>query len=206
MLLRRSGREDEAWAKGGPKHKRRSGKAGQPRRYEEAMAQRAADKNKALAEAEAEAERAARRALPTEATEGAEGAADPPRSGGKDGQASRNRNTAAAAAAEEPKPEPGPPSTSPSSSSSAAPYDPRKFQPPHPDDRGGGDGKATKKGKAKGKATAKGADSAKSKGAEDDHGAHRCGNCDAPDAKRKCKGCGVEHYCNRECQTVGCPR
>ena len=62
MLLRRSGREDEAWAKGGPKHKRRSGKAGQPRRYEEAMAQRAADKNKALAEAEAEAERAARRA------------------------------------------------------------------------------------------------------------------------------------------------
>ena len=118
-------------------------------------------------------------------------------------------DSASKGAAEEPEPEPGPPS-GPSSSSVAAPYDPREYQPPHPDDRGGGDsGKATKKkGKAKSKlATAKGgADSAKSKAAEDDDGAHRCGNCDAPDAKRKCKGCGVESYCNRECQTVGLGR
>ena len=108
-------------------------------------------------------------------------------------------------AAEEPEPETGPPS--PSSSSSAAtvgPYDPREYQPAHPDDRGG-DGKPSKKGakgKAKAKAKAKGGAEGKAEGGEDD-ATHRCGNCDAPDAKRKCKGCGVEHYCGRECQTVG---
>jgi len=96
--------------------------------------------------------------------------------------------TAGKGAAEEPEPEPGPPANS---SSAPASYNPRDYQPAHPDDReGGGDGKpATKGGKSKGK----------------DDGAHRCGNCDAPDAKRKCKGCGVEYYCNRECQTVRCP-
>ena len=48
-------------------------------------------------------------------------------------------------AAEEPEPEPGdaPPS---SSSATTTTYDPRDYQPPHPDDRGGADGKATKKG------------------------------------------------------------
>ena len=109
-------------------------------------------------------------------------------------------------AAEEPEPEPGPPSPSPSPSPSAAaaapPYDPREYQPAHPDDRGG-DGKPSKKGGgAKAKAKAKGG----AEGTPKDHdgGAHRCGNCDAPDAKRKCKGCGVEYYCNRECQTVRC--
>ena len=127
--------------------------------------------------------------------------------------ASSSNNSGKGAAEEpEPEPEPGPPSASPSpspSSSAAAPYDPREYQPPHPDDRGGADsGKATKKkGKSKAKAKAKGgADSVKSKAAEDDDGAHCCGNCDALDAKRKCKGCGVERYCNRDCQTVGCRR
>ena len=40
-------------------------------------------------------------------------------------------------AAEEPEPEPGPPSPSPSPSAAAAvpPYDPREYQPAHPDDR-----------------------------------------------------------------------
>ena len=32
---------------------------------------------------------------------------------------------------------------------------------------------------------------------------HFCGNCGSPSAKSKCMGCGVEYYCNRECQTVG---
>ena len=101
-------------------------------------------------------------------------------------------------AAEEPEPEPGP---APSSSAPSS-YDPNEYQLPHPDDRGG-DGKPSKKGGAKAKAKAKGGAEGTPK---DDHdgGAHRCGNCDAPDAKRKCKGCGVEYYCGRECQTVRC--
>ena len=103
-------------------------------------------------------------------------------------------------AAEEPEPEPGePPSTT---AAAAATYDPREYQPAHPDDRGGdGGGKKATKGKGKGNAKA-GQDEGRVKGEEDD-GTHRCGNCDAPDAKSKCKGCGVEYYCNRECQTVG---
>ena len=98
-------------------------------------------------------------------------------------------------AAEEPEPEPGPPSSNSSSSTATGPYDPHVYQPPHPDDRDGTDGKPTKmsaKGKAKkGDGKGKGND-----------GTHRCGNCDAPDAKRKCNGCGVERYCGEECQKV----
>ena len=108
-------------------------------------------------------------------------------------------------AAEEPEPEPGPPSPSFSSAASAtAPYDPREYQPAHPDDRGG-DGKPAKKaGGAKSKGKGEGGKEGKGKADEDeDEATHRCGNCDAPDAKSKCKGCGVEYYCNRECQTVG---
>ena len=93
-------------------------------------------------------------------------------------------------AAEEPEPEPGE-----SSASTPSSYDPRDYQPPHPDDRDGADGKPTKKSaKGKGKKA-----KAKAKG---DDGTHRCGNCDAPDAKRKCNGCGVERYCGEECQKV----
>ena len=100
-------------------------------------------------------------------------------------------------AAEEPEPEPGPPSGSPSpAATTAVPYDPRVYQPPHPDDRDGTDGKPTKKKGAKGKGK-KG--DGKGKG---DDGTHRCGNCDAPDTKRKCNGCGVERYCGEECQKV----
>ena len=101
-------------------------------------------------------------------------------------------------AAEEPEPEPGPPSSSPSPAAAAS-YDPREYQPAHPDDRGG-DGKPTKKGGgAKGKGEGEGKGKADH---DDDDGTHRCGNCDAPHAKSKCKGCGVEYYCNRTCQTV----
>ena len=99
----------------------------------------------------------------------------------------RPGGAAGTGAAEEPEPVPG---ESPSSSTSTS-YNPRDYQPAHPDDReGGGDGKPAKKG---GKGTAK------AKGKDD---GHRCGNCDAPDAKRKCNGCGVEHYCGKECQAV----
>ena len=95
--------------------------------------------------------------------------------------------TAGKGAAEEPEPEPGPPANS---SSTAATYDPRDYQPPHPDDRvGGGDGKAARKG-------------GKGKGKGKDDGTFRCGNCDAPDAKRKCMRCCVERYCGKECQAV----
>ena len=90
-------------------------------------------------------------------------------------------------AAEEPEPEPGPPANS---SSAPASYNPRDYQPAHPDDRdGGGDGKPAKKG-------------GKAKGKGKDDGTFRCGNCDAPDAKRKCMRCCVERYCGKECQAV----
>ena len=84
-------------------------------------------------------------------------------------------------AAEEPEPEPGPPSPT----STAASYNPREYQPPHPDDRG--------------KPTLSGA-----KGTEG--GTHRCGNCDAPDAKSKCTRCCVERYCGKKCQAVHAAR
>ena len=101
-------------------------------------------------------------------------------------------------AAEEPEPEPGdaPPS---SSSATTTTYDPRDYQPPHPDDRGGADGKATKKG-AGGKAKPSKGKEVGAKGKED---THRCANCDAPGAKMKCGRCGVERYCDQDCQKVG---
>ncbi len=112
--------------------------------------------------------------------------------------ASTSSTSAGKGAAEEPEPEPG--DASPSSTTS---YDPRVYQPPHPDDRdGGADGKPTKKG-AGGKAKAKDKDKDGAKGKDDD--THRCANCDAPDAKSKCMRCCVVYYCNRECQKVRVP-
>ena len=84
-------------------------------------------------------------------------------------------------AAEEPEPEPD----GSLSSTTTASYDPTIYQRPHPDDRGGGDGKkntaATKpRGKAKAAAPK---DKAKDKsGKVKDTGSHRCANCDKHDA------------------------
>ena len=100
-------------------------------------------------------------------------------------------------AAEEPQPQPDDaslPSTTPS-------YDPTVFQPPHPDDRGGGNshGKPRKEGGGEGndKSKAQG----KSKGGKG-KAAGRCGNCDAEGATMKCSQCGTEVYCDKNCQRV----
>ena len=116
--------------------------------------------------------------------------------------ASTSSTSAGKGAAEEPEPEPGDAPPAASSSSTTTTYDPRDYQPPHPDDRDGADGKPNKKG-AGGKAKTK--DKAKdgAKGKDDD--THRCANCDAPDAKSKCMRCCVVYYCNRECQKVRVP-
>ena len=61
-----------------------------------------------------------------------------------------------------------------------------------------------KKGVAKSKGTAKG--TAKGKSGKKPSAVtvtHRCGSCNAPDAEMRCSGCGVEHYCNQQCQKVG---
>ena len=96
-------------------------------------------------------------------------------------------------AAEEPEPEPDDASSTPGPAS----YDPTIYQRPHPDDRcGGGDGK---KGAAATKARGKTEDKTKDK---EDDGGHRCANCDKPGATKKCGRCGVEWYCDRNCQRV----
>ena len=101
-------------------------------------------------------------------------------------------------AAEEPEPE----LDHASLAASRASYDPTDYQRPHPDDDGGGGGK--KKGgaaKARGKAAAK--DKAKDEnGKGEDDGSHRCANCDKPGATKRCGRCGVEWYCDRNCQKV----
>ena len=92
---------------------------------------------------------------------------------------------------------------------------------PHPDDRsggGGGGGKKAAHGKSSvGKGAAEepkpepddascstAATKTKSGKAKDD-GSHRCANCDKPGAKKRCGRCGVEWYCDRNCQKVrGC--
>ena len=95
-------------------------------------------------------------------------------------------------AAEEPEPEPG----DSLSSSTTASYDPTVFQRPHPDDRGGADGKPRKKGHGK----VKSKDKAQGK-TKDGKGktVGRCGNCDAEGAKMKCSQCGTEVYCDENC-------
>ena len=97
-------------------------------------------------------------------------------------------------AAEEPEPEPD--DASSSSTPAAASYDPTIYQRPHPDDRGGGGGDG-KKGAAT-KTCGKTKDKTKGK----DDGSHRCANCDKPGAKNRCSRCGVEWYCDRNCQRV----
>jgi hypothetical protein len=64
----------------------------------------------------------------------------------------------------------------------------------------GGGGEPTKLKKLHGGAKAKGKSKGGAKAKDDD--THRCGNCDAPDAKSKCMRCCVEYYCSRECQKV----
>ena len=97
-------------------------------------------------------------------------------------------------AAEEPEPEPDDASSSPP----AASYDPSIYQRPHPDDRTGGGG-GGKKGAAGTKTDGKTKGKAKDK---KDDGGHRCANCDKPGATKKCGRCGVEWYCDRNCQKV----
>ena len=111
--------------------------------------------------------------------------------------ASMNKKNKGKGAAEEPEPEPD--DASSSSTPAAASYDSTIYQRPHPDDRGGGGGVDGKKGTAAAtKAGGKTKDKAKSK----DDGSHRCANCDKPGAKSRCGRCGVEWYCDRECQKV----
>ena len=94
------------------------------------------------------------------------------------------------------EPEPDPDGSLPSSTTAS--YDPTVFQRPHPDDRGGGEGKPSKggaKGKVKSKAQGKTKDGkGKTVG--------RCGNCDAEGATRRCSQCGTEVYCDEKCQRV----
>ena len=96
--------------------------------------------------------------------------------------ASMNKGNKGKGAAEEPEPEPDDVSSAPG----AASYDPTIYQRPHPDDRGGGDGK---KGAAATKARGKTEDKSKDK---KDGSGHRCANCDKPGATKKCGRCGVE--------------
>ena len=97
-------------------------------------------------------------------------------------------------AAEEPEPEPD----DAASATGAASYDPAIYQRPHPDDRGGS-GHGGKKGAAATKFAGKTKDKTKD---QKDDGGHRCANCDKPGATKKCGRCGVEWYCDRNCQKV----
>ena len=101
-------------------------------------------------------------------------------------------------AAEEPQPDP---SASPSSSATAS-YDPTVFQRPHPDDRGGADGKARKEGDGgKDKTKAQGNDKGKAK-RKSALSLDRCGWCDTEGASRTCSQCRSVVYCSPACQKV----
>ena len=102
-----------------------------------------------------------------------------------------NKENKGKGAADKPESEPD----DASSSLAASSYDPTIYQRPHPDDRAdGGGGKSAAVTKADGKTKDKG------KGKAD--GGHRCANCDKPGATKKCGRCGVEWYCDRNCQRV----
>ena len=75
---------------------------------------------------------------------------------------------------------------------------PTVFQRPHPDDRGGAEGKPSKGGakdKVKSKAQGKTKDGKRK-------AVGRCGNCDAEGAVLRCGQCGTEVYCGEACQRV----
>ena len=118
--------------------------------------------------------------------------------------ASMKKDNKGKGAAEEPEPE----RDGASSTLAAASYDPTIYQRPHPDDRGrggggGGDGGDGKKGgatKIRGKAKAVPTEIKGGKGKDDR--SHRCANCDKPGATSRCGRCGVEWYCDRNCQKV----
>ena len=105
---------------------------------------------------------------------------------------SSNTSRVTQGAAEEPEPEPDDASSNPA----VASYDPTIYQRPHPDDRGGGGGDGKK-----GVATTKADGKTKTKDKKDD-GGHRCANCDKPGATKRCGRCGVEWYCDQNCQKV----
>ena len=80
---------------------------------------------------------------------------------------------------------------------STASYDPTVFQRPHPDDRGGAEGKPSKGGGGKAKAKGK----TKTKDGKG-KAVGRCGNCDAEGASRTCSQCRSVVYCSPACQKV----
>ena len=105
----------------------------------------------------------------------------------------KSKKNSGKGAAEEPEPEPD----DSLSSTTTASYDPTIYQRPHPEDRGGGDGK--KGNGATTKTDGKTKDKDKDK---KDDGGHRCANCDKPGATKRCGRCGVEWYCDHNCQKV----
>ena len=100
-------------------------------------------------------------------------------------------------AAEEPEPGPDGSVASPSITS----YDPTVFQRPHPDDRGGGDGKGKprKKGDGADNSKAKSSDGTGKKGFLS---LDRCGWCDTKGANKTCTQCRSVVYCSPACQKV----
>ena len=99
-------------------------------------------------------------------------------------------------AAEEPDPEPN----DSLSSSTTASYDPTVYQRPHPDDRGGGNGKPRKTDGGEGKPkTNDGKVKTKGKGGLS---LDRCGWCDTEGASRTCSQCRSVVYCSPACQKV----
>ena len=101
-------------------------------------------------------------------------------------------------AAEEPQPDPD---ASPSSSTTAS-YDPTVFQRPHPDARGGAEGKPRKEGGGAGKGHGNAQDGKSKTKGKRASSLDFCGNCGAEGELRKCKQCGAVAYCGEACQRV----
>ena len=101
----------------------------------------------------------------------------------KGGKSSPSRNRNAAAAEED---------DTAAAEREPLPYDPRRFQNPHPDDRDSG---------GKGKTTTKVSKDTSGKAAAD--GSHCCYHCGTAGAKSCCGGCHHAWYCGRACQRAG---